>query len=335
MTEPTPSGSPEPTRDGTSSPPRSASGAASVLQAAKAFRPGRGLLGFLLGAGLVFVVGAAFLLGAAQGRRDHASAAGPPHGLVQDGSRRGQHAGQHRPGDRKPDRRTDGFGLGQVTISAIDGSKLTVTTASGESQTIMVADGASLTKGGQTISIADLEVGDTLRLRATRNGDGTVGATAIVVAVPHVAGTVTEVGPSGFTLRSRSGTVWTISTTATTVYMLGPTTRSSTDLAVGDAVVVAGTKASGDSLSAITVHVRLDVVAGEVTATSDTTISVKRRDGSTATIRVGSATTYRVRGVASPRLSDIKVGMAVAAGCRQAADGSLDALVVRAFARRP
>jgi hypothetical protein len=71
-----------------------------------------------------------------------------------------------------------------------------------------------------------------------------------------------------------------------------------------------------------------------VTATATDSITVQRADGTSMTIHVDASTTYQVRGVTNATLADIKVGMAVVAQGSQNADGSLQALTVKAAALR-
>lgn len=148
-------------------------------------------------------------------------------------------------------------GFGQITITAISGSNLSLRTVDGWTRTIAVSGSTAITKGGQEVGIGDLEVGDQIRFRQTRNDDGTFTINAIDVVLPHVA--------------------------------------------------------------------------GEVTAKTADTITVARPDGASATIHVGSGTTYRVPGAATPSLSDITVGMFVAAEGTLRSDGSLSATVVLAL----
>lgn len=219
-------------------------------------------------------------------------------------------------------------GFGEITITAITGSNISLKTADGWTRTITITDSTTITKGGQTIGLADLKVGDQIDFRQTRNADDTFSITAIEVVVPHVAGTVTEVTASGFTLKDRDGLTWTITVSGSTAYTLGRGTGSRSDVTVGVDVLVAGTQGSGNSLTATSVSIRPQRVVGEVTAKSEDTITVTRPDGTTATIRVGSGTTYQVPGVTNPSLSDIAVGMLVAAEGTQQSDGSLSATAV-------
>lgn len=167
--------------------------------------------------------------------------------------------------DRLRDLRRQGqgarlLGLRHVTISAIDGSNVTLATEDGWTRTITVTDATTLTRAGATITLADLKVGDEVRFRQTRNDDGSYTVTAIAVILPSVA--------------------------------------------------------------------------GQVTATTGDTITVQLRNGMTATVHVGSSTTYRVRGIASATLSDISVGMLIVAQGTENPDSSLEAVAVYAAAKR-
>ena len=70
---------------------------------------------------------------------------------------------------------------------------------------------------------------------------------------------------------------------------------------------------------------------GTVTGVSSTSITVTQRDGSTATIKVSSSTTYEVSGTAGKVIADVKVGMLVGAVGTLNTDGSLTATAVRAI----
>ena len=219
-------------------------------------------------------------------------------------------------------------GFGQITITAIDGSKVSLKTVDGWTRTITVTSGTTITKGGQTIAVGDLKVGDQVALRQMRNADGSFSVTAIAVVVPQVAGNVTAVSGSGYTLKANDGTTWTVNVSGSTAYTLGSTAGARTDVKVGVDVLVQGTQASGNTLTALSVHVRVPVVFGQVTAKTADTITIKRPDGTTATIHVGSSTTYRSPESTTAGLADVTVGGVVSVEGTQRADGSIDARVV-------
>ncbi len=92
-------------------------------------------------------------------------------------------------------------------------------------------------------------------------------------------------------------------------------------------VVVQGDE-SGGAFTATKVHLAQPRVGGIVTAKTGSTITVAIGDGTTKTINVDSATTYRVAGVENAGLDDIAVNSAVVATGTLNADGSLDATAV-------
>ena len=226
-----------------------------------------------------------------------------------------------------------GRGFGGVTIAAIDGSKVALKTEDGWTRTIVVTAETTITKGGQAIKVGDLDVGDTIHFRQKRNDDGTYSIVAIVVRTPKAAGEVTAVTSSTLTLKGRGDQTRTITLNGSTAYTLGKTKGAKSDVTVGSRVVVEGT-VSGETFTAITVHIALSSASGEVTAKTASSITVKRRDGRTTVIHVSSDTTFKVRGKDAATLADIAVGDRVEAKGTRRADGSLDALNVHGRAPR-
>jgi hypothetical protein len=76
------------------------------------------------------------------------------------------------------------------------------------------------------------------------------------------------------------------------------------------------------------VTIRLQAVAGEVTAKTADTITIRGRDGATTTVKVDSGTTYRVPGKESAGLADISVGMTIVAQGLRNADTTFTAVAV-------
>jgi hypothetical protein len=221
-----------------------------------------------------------------------------------------------------------GHGLlgGGITITAISGSNVSLATENGWTRTID-ATGATITKDGAAAQLSDLEVGDSVGLREQRNDDGTWTVTQIVVVPARVAGTVGDVGDTSFTIRLPDGTTKTITLTAATTYTLGREAATKAALQSGLHVVVAGDE-SGGTFTATRVHLAQPRVGGIVTAKTASTITVAIGDGTTRTINVDSATTFRVAGVENAGLDDIAVNSAVVATGTLNADGSLDATAV-------
>ena len=219
--------------------------------------------------------------------------------------------------------------VGPITIKAIDGSNVTLTTADGWTRTIAVTDAVKITRGGATAKLSDLKTGDQVRLGQTRASDGTYRVTSIDVILPTVAGTVTDVSGDTFTVKGRDGTKTKVAVTGSTTFRLGAASGTKADVTVGATVVVSGTNGSDGSLTAISVQVIPPVVVGQVTAKGASTITLRRRDGTDLTIHVSGSTTYALAGVTNPGLDDVTVGMTVAVEGTQRSDGSLDAITVR------
>jgi hypothetical protein len=292
--------------------------------------------GMIVGTGLVVVLGAAVAMGASPSAAPTTGAptqtvpgaVGGAPGLDQNGmgpvDADGRGFGPGGPG------RADKHGFGQVSVTAINGTSLSLATEDGWTRTISVTTATTITKGGASATLADLAVGDTIRFRQTRNADGTYAITAIEIVQPRVAGTVTAVGSDTITITLRDGTSQTVRTTGSTTYHVERADGTRASVTVGSVIVASGEKAADGTLTASSVWVRLPHVAGTVTRTTADTITLTRRDGTSVTVHVGSATTYRVVGIDAPTLSDIKAGMAIVVEGTQRADGSIDASAIGA-----
>lgn len=219
-------------------------------------------------------------------------------------------------------------GFRDVTISAISGSNVTLSTDDGWTRIIAISGDVELTKGGQTIAVSDLAVGDEVRFAQTRNDDGTYTVTAVAVVVPSVSGTISDLGDTSFKVTTRDGSVWTISTNGSTTYRFGLADGTRADLADGGAVYVEGTTTGDNALTALSVTVAADRASGTVTAKTADTITLKTRDGGTVTVNVSADTTYRVAGVTDADLGDITVDMVVSVQGRTGSGSVIDASAV-------
>ena len=221
----------------------------------------------------------------------------------------------------------NGVPHGPITIRAISGSQISLATEDGWTRTIAVTGATVVTKGGQGIAVGDLRVGDQVRFSQARNADGSYAITRILVLVPVAGGVVTAVDASSITVKGKGGVTRVITVNDATVYQLGKAPGSKADVKVGIHVNAQGTT-SGDTFTAITVRVSLPAVAGEVSAKTADSITIKRRDGSTTVIHVTDKTTFEIRGKDNASLVDIAVGDRLAAEGPLRADGSMDAAAV-------
>lgn len=235
---------------------------------------------------------------------------------------------------QKSNQRVNGkAGHGAITITAISGSRISLKTEDGWTRTITVTADTTIRKGGQEIMLADLEVGDTIRFGQKRNDDGTYTITAIQVPTPKASGEVTAVSSNSLTLKRRNGETQTITLTGSTLYKVGKAEGSKSNVKVGSKVTIQGTT-SGDTFTALTVHIRPTIVAGEVTAKTSDSLTLKLRDGSSIVVHVSADTKYRVRGNKAAGIADIAVGDVAAASGISRSDGSLDATAVQKARKR-
>lgn len=147
-----------------------------------------------------------------------------------------------------------GTHLGQISITAIAGSDLTLGTEDGWTRTITVSDGTTYSKDGTTITLSDLAVGDTIRFGQTRNDDGTYAITSVTVVQPRIGGTVTGVASDSITVKRQDGTTATINVTADTTYTLqGVTDATLADVKVGDRISASGNKVDDTTLDATSI----------------------------------------------------------------------------------
>jgi hypothetical protein len=150
-----------------------------------------------------------------------------------------------------------GFGRGgfhDITISAINGSNLSLETADGWTRTISVGDSTTLTKAGETITLADLAVGDQIGFSQERQTDGSYTITAIKVVLPTVGGEVTAIDGNTITVTGRDGTTGTIHVDGDTTYQVNREAGALSDISVGSFVVAQGTLRADGSLDADAVH---------------------------------------------------------------------------------
>ena len=141
---------------------------------------------------------------------------------------------------------------------------------------------------------------------------------------------VTSVSGTQLALRTDDGWTRTIDASGATITK-GGAAATLTDIAVGDHIAFAEQRNSDNTYTVTKIEIVVPRVAGTVTATSASGLTLKARDGSSVVVTVSPTTTYRVAGKQSATLADIKVGDIVMASGTKAADGSIAATSVDAF----
>ena len=143
-----------------------------------------------------------------------------------------------------------GMGFHDITVTANDGSSISLKTDDGWTRTITVTHSTTITKGGATIKIGDIKIGDHVALRQDRAADGTYTVTAIVVVLPTVAGTISAIDGNTITVTQPGGAKATIHVDSSTTYRLAGGTGSQSDLKVGTVILAEGTQRADGSLDA-------------------------------------------------------------------------------------
>jgi hypothetical protein len=146
------------------------------------------------------------------------------------------------------------IGLRQITISAISGSDVTVTTTDGWTRTVNVSATTTITRAGQTIGVGDLKVGDAIRFQQPRNADGTFTITAIEVVLPRVTGQVSATTSDTITVQRQDGTTMAIHVGSDTTYRVpGIDNATLSDIKPGMVILAQGTQNADGSLQAVAV----------------------------------------------------------------------------------
>ena len=145
-------------------------------------------------------------------------------------------------------------GFRGVTISAINGSDISLKTVDGWTRTISVESTTTITKGGVMITVGDLAVGDEIRFAQKKAADGSYDVTAIVVVLPTVVGEVTAVDGDTIKVTQPGGTTATIHVDGTTKYQVNGASGALSDIKVGSFIVAEGTQRTDGSLDAAAIH---------------------------------------------------------------------------------
>lgn len=258
---------------------------------------------------------------------------GPKAGKTNNGNNGNGNGNGNGPKAGKGLKGNGGAGKGPITIAAVSGNQISLRTEDGWSRTITVTPTTVITKGDQTIKVADLKTGDIIRFHQVKNADGTFSVDAITVPTPKTGGTVTAVDANSITV-SKGGVTRVITVTGSTVYTVGDAAGAKSDVKVGSEIEVQGT-VSGDTFTATAIDVELPHISGQVTAKTADTITVKKGDGTSATIHLSGTTKYQVKGKNPAALTDIAVGDRISAEGALRADGSIDAVAVNGKGVKP
>ena len=137
---------------------------------------------------------------------------------------------------------------------AIDGSDISLKTVDGWTRTISVGSTTTITKGGATITVGDLTVGDEIRFAQKKAADGSYDVTAIVVVLPTVVGEVTAIDGDTIKVTQPGGTTATIHVDSHTTFRIDGASGSLSGVKVGAFIVAEGTQRADGSLDAAAIR---------------------------------------------------------------------------------
>jgi hypothetical protein len=147
------------------------------------------------------------------------------------------------------------FGFGAISVTAIDGSNISLKTDDGWTRTITVTGTTKFSRGGAAIALGDVKVGDKIRFHETRNADASFAIDEVDVVVPSVVGKVTAKTADTITVENLGGGTATIHVAASTTYRVaGKANATLADIAVGAIVGAQGQQRADGSIDATTVR---------------------------------------------------------------------------------
>lgn len=205
--------------------------------------------------------------------------------------------------------------------------------------TVFAVDGSTtyLVPGVSNPTLASLKAGDRVAVlfnSAATNNTPRIASAVSVPPLPEravVAGTVSNVSASGFTLTGPRGNSSTVNAAGAKVIVPGKTTATLSDVQNGARVAVQGKPAGEASVDATLIVVvpqnRDNVFAGVIAAINGNTITLFTRDGQQLKIDASSAAIFE-RGENAVTLADLKAGRAVAVIGVKNSDGNVSAQLV-------
>lgn len=128
-------------------------------------------------------------------------------------------------------------------------------------------------------------------------------------------GTVTAMSDSGFTMTTKADGSLTVNTEVAKLIRVPRLAITLSDIQVGDKVFVTGTK-TGSTITASAVYdksenIRPGKVKGTITATSDSSLTVQKKNGTEVTVNTDSNTKIMTKDGEAVSLADIGLGATV------------------------
>ncbi len=230
------------------------------------------------------------------------------------------------------------------TVAAVGKDSVTITLADATQKTLTVNADTKLkipdTDASGSVTLADLQVGDKIRVKAIAATDSTLLALRINAKGTHkrgskTVGIVTAVGSSSLTITDKAGVTRTITVNSATKLRAPDRDASGSvtlaDIIPGDKVKIQLLKS--DRTVARSVKVEALKIVGTVAAVGADSVTITLADATQKTVTVNADTKLEIPDTdasGSVTLADLKVGDAIRAKAIAATGGTLLALRISA-----
>jgi hypothetical protein len=135
-------------------------------------------------------------------------------------------------------------------VTNVSGTTLTLTGFDGASHTVSVTDQTRYQKAGASAALSDVTTGTAIVTEGTLDSSGTLTAVRVLIRVPTLAGEVTAVNGSSYTVTARFGTTYTVNATSSTTYVNRDGTAASASAVTAGTYIAAQGTLSGTTLTA-------------------------------------------------------------------------------------
>lgn len=203
------------------------------------------------------------------------------------------------------------------TVTSVGPTAIAISTPTGV-QSFVVTPKTKVTIRGAKATIADIKVGDVVRIN-TKTVKGTVVAARVTIPKPTTKGKITAIGDKSFTLKTKTGDMTVNVSDATKFTSHGKTGYQGTlaDLRVKYGVNVEGT-ITDKTIAADWVEFSPAMLKGAVTAIDGTTITVKGTKQNVIKAVASDKTVVFIKVRTGPNkrgtLADVKAGLPVNIG---------------------
>jgi hypothetical protein len=131
-------------------------------------------------------------------------------------------------------------------VTNVNGSTLTITGFDGASHTINTDSNTRFDKAGATAALSDVTNGAAIVAQGPVASDGTMTAVRITIQLPRLAGQVTAVNGSSYTISGRFGSSDTVNTTSSTTYVNANGSNAASSAVISGTYIMAEGTLSSD-----------------------------------------------------------------------------------------